>query len=87
MLWGVIKKEYRYVKIGFDLAMVVLGTVLGGKLGVVTVVTALAVGPIIQIFMGVLKQFGSASGDASSCSLSSWGSEILREVGYNQNIK
>ncbi len=43
--------------------MVVLGTVLGGKLGVVTVVTALAVGPIIQIFMGVLKKFGSASGD------------------------
>ena len=63
VLWGVIKKEYRYVKIGFDLAMVVLGTVLGGKLGVVTVVTALAVGPIIQIFMGVLKKFGSASGD------------------------
>lgn len=63
VLWGVIKKEYRYVKIGFDLAMVVLGTVLGGKLGVVTVVTALAVGPIIQIFMGVLKKIGSASGD------------------------
>lgn len=63
VLWGVIKKEYRYVKIGFDLAMVVLGTALGGKLGVVTVVTALAVGPIIQIFMGVLKKFGSASGD------------------------
>ena len=63
VLWGAIKKEYRYVKIGFDLAMVVLGTALGGKLGVVTVVTALAVGPIIQIFMGVLKKFGSASGD------------------------
>lgn len=63
VLWGVVKKEYRYVKIGFDLAMVILGTILGGKLGVVTVVTALAVGPIIQMFMGVLKKIGSASGD------------------------
>lgn len=57
VLRDVLKKEYRYVKIGFDLAMVVLGTLLGGRLGVVTVITALAVGPVIQFFMKILKKY------------------------------
>lgn len=57
VLWGVIKKEYRYVKIGFDLTMVILGTLLGGKLGVVTILTALIVGPVIQFFMNILKKY------------------------------
>ncbi|MEH2952729.1 hypothetical protein VV089_07000 [Candidatus Merdisoma sp. JLR.KK011] len=52
-----LKKEYRYVKIGFDLTMVILGTLLGGRLGVVTVVTALAVGPVIQFFTRLLKKY------------------------------
>ncbi|MEH2957294.1 hypothetical protein [Candidatus Merdisoma sp. JLR.KK006] len=56
VLKDVLKKEYRYVKIGFDLTMVILGTALGGKLGVVTLITALAVGPVIQVFMGFLKK-------------------------------
>ena len=43
-----LKKEYRYVKIGFDLCCIVIGTLLGGKLGVITIVTALAAGIIIQ---------------------------------------
>lgn len=57
VLRDVLKKEYRYVKIGFDLTMVILGTLLGGKLGVVTVITALAVGPVIQFFMKLLKKY------------------------------
>lgn len=57
VLTDTFKKEYRYVKIGFDLTMVVLGTALGGKLGVVTVITALAVGPVIQFFTGLLKKY------------------------------
>lgn len=57
VLRDVLKKEYRYVKIGFDLAMVVLGTLLGGRLGVVTVITALAVGPVIQFFTKILKKY------------------------------
>lgn len=51
-----LKKEYRFVKIGFDLSMIVLGTLLGGKIGVVTVATALLVGPIIQFFSDGLKK-------------------------------
>ena len=45
------------MKIGFDVTMVILGTLLGGRLGVVTVVTALAVGPVIQFFTKVLKKY------------------------------
>lgn len=52
-----LKKEYRYVKIGFDITLIVIGTVLGGKLGVVTVITAFAVGPMIQFFSGLLKKY------------------------------
>lgn len=53
------KKEYRYVKIGFDITLIVIGTVLGGKLGVVTVITAFAVGPMIQFFSGFLGKYWS----------------------------
>lgn len=41
-------KEYRVVKICFDVACIVLGFALGGKLGMITIITALAVGPVIQ---------------------------------------
>lgn len=40
--------EYKYAKIMFDISMVILGTLLGGRLGVFTVITALAAGPVIQ---------------------------------------
>jgi uncharacterized membrane protein YczE len=53
-----LKKEYRFVKIGFDLTMIVLGTVLGGKLGAVTIVTALTAGPVIQFFSNFWKKCG-----------------------------
>lgn len=45
-----VKKEYRIVKIIFDFAMIALGWALGGKAGVVTVLTALTAGPCIQFF-------------------------------------
>lgn len=51
-----LKKEYRAVKIGFDITMIVLGTVLGGKLGAVTIITALTAGPFIQFLSGILKR-------------------------------
>lgn len=47
-LTDVTKKEYRFVKIAFDVSAVVVGTVLGGKLGAVTFITAIVVGPLIQ---------------------------------------
>lgn len=43
-----LKKEYRYVKIGFDISCILIGTLLGGKLGVITIITALSAGPVIQ---------------------------------------
>lgn len=50
-------KEYRIVKVLFDLACVIVGTLLGGKLGVVTVVTAIIVGPAIQFFAGIIRKY------------------------------
>lgn len=55
-----VEKEYRIVKVIFDISMIILGTVLGGKLGVVTVVTALAGGPTIQFFKGCIQRIFSA---------------------------
>ena len=52
-----LNKEYRYVKIGFDIAMIVIGTALGGKLGAVTIITAFAAGPAIQFFSEQLKKY------------------------------
>ena len=51
-----VKKEYRIVKIIFDITMIILGTVLGGKLGAVTIITALTAGPVIQFFSGELHR-------------------------------
>ena len=53
------KKEYRYVKIAFDICCIVIGTLLGGKLGVITIITALSAGPVIQFLsdqMGKLME-------------------------------
>lgn len=45
-----LKKEYRYVKIVFDIVMIALGWALGGKAGTVTLLTAFTAGPCIQFF-------------------------------------
>ena len=50
-----VGKEFQVVKICFDIGCIVLGFVLGGKLGVITIITALAAGPLIQ-FMTRLMQ-------------------------------
>lgn len=57
VLRDVTKQEYRYVKIAFDITMIILGAVLGGKLGAVTVITALTAGPVIQFFTGLVKKY------------------------------
>ena len=51
-----VKKEYRIVKVVFDFAMIALGWALGGKAGVVTVLTALTAGPCIQFFHQKVKK-------------------------------
>ena len=45
-----LKKQYRFVKIGFDIALIIVGFCLGGRMGAVTLVTAVCVGPCIQFF-------------------------------------
>lgn len=52
-----LQKEYRLVKIGYDVALIVLGALLGGKLGVVTVITALLGGPVIQMYIDLLNKY------------------------------
>jgi len=51
-----VKKEYRVVKIGFDVCCVILGFLLGGKLGIITIITALAAGPLIQLQVEMIKK-------------------------------
>lgn len=54
-----LKKEYRIVKISFDISFIVIGLLLGGKAGIVTVITALTAGPCIQLFADKLRMLGS----------------------------
>lgn len=49
-----VGKEYRTVKICFDIGCIALGFTLGGKLGVITVITALSAGPVIQFLAGII---------------------------------
>lgn len=59
VLWirDLTKKEYRVVKIGFDIVLIAVGTLLGGKLGVVTVAVALLMGPVMQFFTELLEKY------------------------------
>lgn len=50
-----IKLDYKRTKIMFDVTMVIIGTILGGKLGVVTIVTAMLAGPTIQFLANRIK--------------------------------
>ncbi|ROR28444.1 hypothetical protein EDD66_10426 [Mobilisporobacter senegalensis] len=43
-----IKLDFKKTKICFDIIMVIFGVILGGKLGIITVFTALTAGPSIQ---------------------------------------
>lgn len=56
-----VRKEYRIVKICFDICCIVLGFVLGGKLGVITIITAFTAGPAIQFLSDLIgKQMRKA---------------------------
>lgn len=45
------KKEFQTVKISFDVGCIAIGFLLGGKLGVITVITAVTAGPAIQLLV------------------------------------
>ena len=51
-----VGKEYRIVKIFFDIACIIIGFALGGKIGVITIITALSAGPVIQFFADLMKK-------------------------------
>ena len=42
--------EFKYVKIAFDIVLIIIGAVLGGALGVPTVITMVVGGPLINFF-------------------------------------
>lgn len=43
-----VKKEFKSVKVVFDIVIVIIGVLLGGKFGIITLITALTAGPSIQ---------------------------------------
>ena len=43
--------QFRWMRVAVDLTFVVSGLLLGGVIGVGTVITALLTGPIVQFFM------------------------------------
>lgn len=51
-----VGKEYRVVKICFDICCIVVGAALGGKLGIITIITALTAGPAIQFLSDNMKR-------------------------------
>ena len=50
MLSEKIKIKFKYFKIIFDIVLIVIGTLLGGKIGVLTIFAALTAGFTIQFF-------------------------------------
>mgnify|MGYP006953651511 CR=1 FL=1 len=51
-----LKKNYRIIKVVFDICMVIIGLLLGGKAGAVTFITMLSAGPCIQFFAEYFKK-------------------------------
>ena len=49
-------RQYHTIKILFDIAMLLLGILLGGTFGVVTFITAITAGPLIQFFSKQLSK-------------------------------
>lgn len=50
------KKEYKLIKICFDICCIFIGFILGGKLGVITILTAVTAGPMIQLFADCIRK-------------------------------
>lgn len=51
------KIQYRWIRIALDASFLVLGFILGGKVGVGTVIAMLAIGPLIQLCLPYGKKF------------------------------
>lgn len=57
-----LRKEYRVVKVAFDVGCITLGTFLGGKLGAITIITAFAAGPFIQFLTEMISKLMKGDG-------------------------
>lgn len=51
------KVEYRWIRIGLDAVFLIGGFLLGGKIGIGTVISLFAIGPFIQVCLPVGKAF------------------------------
>lgn len=49
--------QYRWVRIAFDATFLIVGFVLGGKVGIGTIIAMLAIGPFIQFCLPYGKKF------------------------------
>lgn len=49
--------QYRWVRIAFDATFLIVGFILGGKVGIGTIIAMLAIGPIIQFCLPYGKKF------------------------------
>jgi uncharacterized membrane protein YczE len=51
-----VKQPYKRVKVIFDLVTLIIGILLGGKIGIITVLTAFLAGPSIQYFSDLFRK-------------------------------
>lgn len=49
--------QYRWVRIAFDATFLIVGFILGGKVGIGTIIAMLAIGPFIQFCLPYCKKF------------------------------
>ncbi len=56
MLTDKTSKQYRFIRVATDMSSLAIGFLLGGKVGVTTVVSALSGGPVIQAFLQFIKK-------------------------------
>ena len=55
--------QYRWIKIPIDLFCLITGFLLGGKVGLGTIIGALLTGPLVQLFMPAAKRICSFKGN------------------------
>jgi uncharacterized protein len=52
-----VKTQYKWIRMGFDFFYICIGFILGGKVGIGTIVFALSLGPVIQLLLPYGEDF------------------------------